>query len=550
MRRAALAIAICALLSGCGVELGDGEAGNRSAAAAESTRTEQAVRARRAASLPRRESGQLAIAGEQQGSLSSNAVDDFRKRQQEVSASYSAVGATEGFARLCRGEIDVVDSARTISRAELAVCNANGLEIRTPIQIASDAIVLATRNESDVGGDCLTVADVADVYRRGSTIDNWNQVGFDDLPLKAAGPDQDANAFSNFASQVLGVPSGATLNDLRGDYRAHGSDDAIRRDIIGETMARRVPDLVEGDVRREQRTLAQRRRIYVGNAVVKVRERVLRAIRDENRRRARRKEAVRNPKALERRNLRRVNRAKREAANRARRSFDRRFDALRVRRTQELLGRARRNGVVGFVRFSFYEAYEDELRPLELDAGAERDAALAAADKRARATGLTPPNRLPSVDEDGNRIPNCIFPSQLTITTGEYPLSRRILLYTSTRGLQRPEVRAFLAFALTNAQQLATRSRLVPITNRLRAEQYRFVTGTAITTREAPLPGEQASTGTATTPAAPTARTPATTTTTPQSSASTTRDRTPSAAPANRVPGVSSGVSANREESP
>ena len=66
----------------------------------------------------------------------------------------------------------------TISRAELAVCNANGLEIRTPIQIASDAIVLATRNESDVGGDCLTVADIARVYRRGSNINNWNQLGF------------------------------------------------------------------------------------------------------------------------------------------------------------------------------------------------------------------------------------------------------------------------------------------------------------------------------------------------------------------------------------
>ncbi len=546
MRRVALAIAICALCSGCGVELGDGGSDSRSEASAESARMEQAAKARRAASLPQRKSGELAIAGEQQGSLSSNAVDAFRRDQKEVSASYSAVGATDGFARLCRGEIDVVDSARTISRAELAVCNANGLEIRTPIQIASDAIVLATRNESDVGGDCLTVADVESVYERESKIDNWNQLGFDDLPLRAAGPDQDANAFSNFASQVLGVPSGATLNDLRSDYRSHASDDAIRRDIIGEGTIRRVPDLVEEDVRRQRRTLRDRRRTFVGAAVVKVRERVLREIRDENRRRARRKEAVKDPGALERRNLRRINRAKREAANRARRQFDRRFDAFRVQRTQQLLGRARRNGVVGFVRFSYYEAYEDELRPLELDPGAERDAALAAADRRARAAGLTPPNRLPSTDSDGNRIPNCIFPSQLTITTGEYPLSRRILLYTSTRGLQRAEVRAFLAYALSNAQRLATTSRLVPITDRLRAAQYRFVTGTAITTREAPLPGEQAA-PTRTTPAP--RRTTTTTTTTPQSSTANPTRTTPSATPG-RVPGTSSGVSATTEESP
>ena len=115
---------------------------------------------------------------------------------------------------------------------------------------------------------------------------------------------------------------------------------------------------------------------------------MLRDIRAENRRRTRRKEAVRDPDALARRNLRRINRAKRAAANRARAQFDRRFDVLRATRRQELLGRARRNGVVGFVRFSFYEAFEDQLRPIELDPGAERDEALEAADKRARAQGL------------------------------------------------------------------------------------------------------------------------------------------------------------------
>lgn len=549
MRRLGLAVGICVLCTGCGVDIGaDAGSTARTTTTPDATsRAEQVAIARRTASLPERASGELAIAGEQQGSLSSNAVDAFRKDQNAVSASYKAVGSTEGFAALCRGEIDVVDSARAISRAELAVCNANGLEIRTPIQIASDAIVLATRNESDVGGDCLTVADIAAIYKRGSTVENWNQVGFDDLPLKAAGPDQDANAFSNFASQVLGVTSGATLADLRADYRDHPSDDSIRRDIIGETDIARVDDQVEADVQRERRSLRNRRRVFVGNAVVRVRERILREIRRENRRRARRKEAVKDPAALARRNLRRINRAKREAANRARREFDRRFDSLRAARKQELLGRALRNGVVGFVRFSFYEAFEDQLRPLELDPGAERDAAIAAADKRARAQGLTPPARLPAVDEDGNRIPNCIFPSQLTITTGEYPLSRRILLYTSTRGLQRPEVRAFLAYALRNAQSLALRSRLVPITNRLRADQYRFVTGTSLTGTEAPLPGEQVSR----TPATASPRTRTTTTTTPRSSAaSTTRDRTPTATPSNRVPGVSSGVSANPEETP
>ncbi len=74
------------------------------------------MRARRAASLPQRGAGELAIAGEHQGSLSNNAVRRFGAAQSAVRPRYSAVGPNEGFARLCRGEVDIVDSARAISR--------------------------------------------------------------------------------------------------------------------------------------------------------------------------------------------------------------------------------------------------------------------------------------------------------------------------------------------------------------------------------------------------------------------------------------------------
>ncbi len=252
----------------------------------------------------------------------------------------------------------------------------------------------------------------------------------------------------------------------------------------------------------------------------------------QNRLRRRRHQAVRDPAALRRRNQRRVERAKARARAGAPRRFDRRYDVVRVARTRELIARARRNGVIGFVRFSYYEAFEDQLRPMEIDAGAARDAANAALDRRTRSAGLTPPQRPPATDSDGNRIPNCIFPSQHTITTGEYPLRRRILLYTSTTGLERREVRAFLAYTLRNAQALAIDSRLVPITDTLRAHQYRFVTGVS------PAPAEQRrATGTATT-------------TTP-AGASTTATPAPSAGESsNPVPGVSSDASTSAKESP
>jgi ABC-type phosphate transport system substrate-binding protein len=514
-------------LAGCGVDIGASATQTAPTAAQSHGASAQRARQQRAASLPTRAAGTLSIAGERQGSVSANATTDYASAQQRVRPRYSAVGATEGFARLCRGEVDVVDSARPISRAELAVCNANGLEIRTPIQIASDALVLATRNDSDVGGDCLSVGDVRDIYRRGSTIGNWNELGYDDLPLKPVGPGANANAFSFFASQVLGVPSGATLADLRSDYMPHSSDNAIRRVILGTDAVRHVAQLVEQEVARARAAQAGSRRSAGAKPVAAARARVLSAIAAENRHRVYLKQAVADPAGLAQRNRRRVAAAQRRAGDRAGATFDRRFTTLRATRSRELLARARRSGAVGFVRFSYYETYEDQLRPLEIDAGAAQDAALAAADARARDAGAPPAKRLPAADSTGNRTPNCIFPSQLTITTGEYPLSRRILLYTSTRGLRRSEVRSYLVYTLRNAQQLATRSRLVPITDALRSQQYQFLTGS-----KAPPPAEQP--------------TDATTTARVASSASANGRTTTTGAtktPRSGVPGASTSVS-------
>ena len=88
-------------------------------------------------------------------------------------------------------------------------------------------------------------------------------------------------------------------------------------------------------------------------------------------------------------------------------------------------------GHVAYFRFSYYELFEDQLRPFEIS---------------------------PS---DGQL--NCIFPSQRTITSGEYPLARQLLLTTTTRSLARPEVRDYLTHYLANAQQQALDARLVPL---------------------------------------------------------------------------------------
>ena len=75
------------------------------------------------------------------------------------------------------------------------------------------------------------------------------------------------------------------------------------------------------------------------------------------------------------------------------------------------------------------------------------------------------------------RRPNCIFPSQQTITSNQYPLSRPLLLYVSQDNRKRSEVQRFLTYYVQNAQKLATQNRLVPLPDRERDAELEAITG-------------------------------------------------------------------------
>ncbi len=58
----------------------------------------------------------------------------------------------------------------------------------------------------------------------------------------------------------------------------------------------------------------------------------------------------------------------------------------------------------------------------------------------------------------------CVEPTTETIQSGEYkPLSRPLFMYSSTKALKRPEVRAFLDYIVENYQPIAEASQIVPM---------------------------------------------------------------------------------------
>jgi len=403
---------------------------------------EQELINKRNAELPSRPGGVVAIEGSS-GSLTAEAARRYEFNGSTTDISVAETGEDRAFQRLCSGEIDLVDSSRPISRAEWDACRAVGLDV-VQFQVAADAVVLAIKSETDVGGDCLTTAQVQDTFRAGSPVTSWAQLDLDDIRLETGGPTPDNNAFGFFGRYVLDAPE-PSLTNLRSDYQAFDSDNGARIWVVGDTRDHALADRYAERARKRTEVNSQlavdlQVRRDAAAEVRVARSEVAKGIRDQR------------PAADQARDQRRLDDARvaRDAARAAtRRALERRDSArglyLLSRDAKRVIDGTRGN--VAFFRFSYYELYEDQLRPFEIT--------------------------LP----DGDR--NCIFPSQRTIVSGEYPLARQLLITTTTRSLQRREVNDFLTFYVNQSEKLATDARLVALPANIVTLQNQWLRGEA-----------------------------------------------------------------------
>lgn len=440
---AAVVAAASLTIGGCGVTT-DGAMRELDQGAGEKTSATNAAAKRRAASLPQPVAGEARIVGITAGSLTPLAVDAYRTAGGTTAVVQKRTTEAAGFAELCSGSADLVDSQRPITKEELARCREVGL---TPVQftVAADAVVLATKGGTDVGADCVPIGQVREIYRAGSPVYDWSQLGFADAPLEVGGPGADSEAFQFFGREVLGAAD-PSLTDVRSDYRVAVDDRANRLFVVGNDADAALAAQRE---QRSSRLAAQQERATKAAASLEAAVGELSAARkDQKKGIADGRNAADRAKAAAR-----VRAAERAAAKARAYVASAQADLAAGKRATAAAAAATRRqtqlrGRVSYFRFSYYELYEEELRPLEISAqsGAGRD---------------------------------CVFPSQETVTDGSYPMSRQLLLTTTTAGLARSEVKGLLSAYLRRARELASDQRLVPVPASRIAEQQTWVAGTA-----------------------------------------------------------------------
>ncbi|MFC7496532.1 MULTISPECIES: substrate-binding domain-containing protein [unclassified Nocardioides] len=394
------------------------------------------------AGLPDRPRGEIAIDGASTISLTPDEVTRYQETGTRTVVDLADNGEEEAFRRLCSGKVDVVSSLRAISRSEWDACQAVGLDV-VQFQVASDAIVIAIKSESDVGGDCLSTDQVQEIWRAGSPVTSWSQVGLDDVPLEVGGPLLDSTDFQVFGTSVLGSLAPA-LTDVRSDYFTYDDFNEALRFLNGGAeriqRALRYPDLARVRGARKSDLEAKRQVHFDARRELEaaLAERA-KGIRD---RRSAVDQAADQARVDSARLATQAARAEAEAARaRLQRAVERLGSATDAkRRVDATLGH------VIYARFSDYEVYEDQLRPFEIT--------------------------LP----DGHR--NCVFPSQQTITDGEYPFASQMLITTTTRSLARLEVKDFIRHYLTTSQDAAAEARLVPVPDETLRAELAWIEGT------------------------------------------------------------------------
>jgi phosphate transport system substrate-binding protein len=84
--------------------------------------------------------------------------------------------------------------------------------------------------------------------------------------------------------------------------------------------------------------------------------------------------------------------------------------------------------------------------------------------------------RLKLVQVDGGN--GCVAPEQSTIESGTYaPLSRPLFIYVNNESAKRPEMNAFMHYALTNGTELIPATGYIPLTTEQYAEEMNLLMG-------------------------------------------------------------------------
>ena len=162
-------------------------------------------------------------------------AEDFQKsKQNKVRVTVGISGTGGGFKKFCRGETEVSNASRPITKKEIEDCKAAGIQF-IEMPVAYDALTVVV-NPKNTWAKTMTVEQLKAIWEPAAQgkITSWKQVNpeWPDRPLKLYGPGADSGTFEYFTEAING-----RAKATRGDFTASEDDNVlvqgVSRDVGG-----------------------------------------------------------------------------------------------------------------------------------------------------------------------------------------------------------------------------------------------------------------------------------------------------------------------------
>jgi phosphate transport system substrate-binding protein len=162
-------------------------------------------------------------------------AEEFQKAKRgAIKVTVGISGTGGGFKKFCRGETDISNASRPITRKEMEDCKAAGVTY-LEMPIAYDALTVVI-NPKNTWAKTMTVAELKKMWEPAAQgkVKNWNQINpaFPNAPLKLFGAGADSGTFEYFTEAIVGKSKAS-----RGDFTASEDDNVlvtgVSRDVNG-----------------------------------------------------------------------------------------------------------------------------------------------------------------------------------------------------------------------------------------------------------------------------------------------------------------------------
>ncbi|OQA33751.1 MAG: Phosphate-binding protein PstS precursor [Betaproteobacteria bacterium ADurb.Bin341] len=152
-------------------------------------------------------------------------AEEFQKaKKNAIKVTVGISGTGGGFKKFCRGETDISDASRPISKKEMEACKEAGIQYYE-MPVAFDALTVVINPKNDFVKS-MTPAELKKMWEPAATgkVMSWKDVNpaFPDVPLKLFAPGADSGTFDYFTEAINGKSKAS-----RTDFTASEDDNVL-----------------------------------------------------------------------------------------------------------------------------------------------------------------------------------------------------------------------------------------------------------------------------------------------------------------------------------